>query len=84
MKRELGWEPTIRTPELVRIMVDADTNLLDDEQPGALYASTSDRLAQPKPGHCLSTNRPKSIVGLTFTGSSEFRVGEFPGGQDHA
>ncbi|MGY1711367.1 GDP-mannose 4,6-dehydratase [Geodermatophilus sp. SYSU D00758] len=35
-KRELGWEPTVRTPELVRIMVDADIRLLDDERAGRL------------------------------------------------
>jgi GDPmannose 4,6-dehydratase len=33
-KRELEWEPKVRTPELVKIMVDADIQLLDDERSG--------------------------------------------------
>jgi GDPmannose 4,6-dehydratase len=33
-KRELDWEPKVRTPELVKIMVDADIQLLDDERSG--------------------------------------------------
>ena len=33
-KKELGWEPTVRTPELVKIMVDADIQQLDDELSG--------------------------------------------------
>jgi GDPmannose 4,6-dehydratase len=33
-KRELGWEPKVLTPELVKIMVDADIQLLDDERSG--------------------------------------------------
>jgi GDPmannose 4,6-dehydratase len=32
----LGWEPKVRTPELVKIMVDADIKLLDDERSGRL------------------------------------------------
>ena len=35
-KDVLGWEPQVRTPELVRIMVDADIKLLDDERSGRL------------------------------------------------
>jgi GDPmannose 4,6-dehydratase len=35
-KDVLGWEPTVRTPELVKIMVDADIKLLDDERSGRL------------------------------------------------
>jgi GDPmannose 4,6-dehydratase len=35
-KRELGWEPKVRFEELVRIMVDADVQLLDDELSGRL------------------------------------------------
>jgi GDPmannose 4,6-dehydratase len=34
-KKGLGWEPKIRFPELVRIMVDADLALLKATQPGA-------------------------------------------------
>jgi GDPmannose 4,6-dehydratase len=33
-KNELGWEPKVKTPELARIMVDADIELLDDERSG--------------------------------------------------
>jgi GDPmannose 4,6-dehydratase len=33
---ELGWEPKVFTPELARIMVDADIQLLDDELAGRL------------------------------------------------
>src|ERR671926_841257 len=33
-KNELGWEPTVKAPELARIMVDADIKLLDDERSG--------------------------------------------------
>jgi len=32
----LGWEPTVRTPELVHVMVDADVRLLEDERAGRL------------------------------------------------
>ena len=32
----LGWEPKVKTPELVKIMVDADIKLLDDERSGRL------------------------------------------------
>jgi GDPmannose 4,6-dehydratase len=35
-KDVLGWEPKVRTPELVKIMVDADIKLLDDERSGRL------------------------------------------------
>jgi GDPmannose 4,6-dehydratase len=35
-KTLLDWEPTVRTPELARIMVDADIQLLDDELAGRL------------------------------------------------
>lgn len=35
-KSELGWEPKVLTPELVRIMVDADVKALDDELSGRL------------------------------------------------
>lgn len=33
-QRELGWQPSVLTPELVKIMVDADIKLLDDERSG--------------------------------------------------
>jgi GDPmannose 4,6-dehydratase len=33
-KKELGWEPSVFTPQLVKIMVDADIKLLDDERSG--------------------------------------------------
>src|SRR6476661_5841542 len=33
-KDVLGWEPKVLTPDLVRIMVDADVRLLDDERAG--------------------------------------------------
>src|SRR5215213_2714298 len=35
-KKELGWEPKVLTPDLVKIMVDADIQLLDDERSGRL------------------------------------------------
>ena len=35
-KRLLGWEPQVRFSELVRIMVDADVQRLDDERSGRL------------------------------------------------
>jgi len=35
-RRELGWSPKTRFTELVRIMVDADVRLLDDEMSGRL------------------------------------------------
>src|SRR3954470_22083415 len=35
-KSELGGEPKVLTPELVKIMVDADVKLLDDERSGRL------------------------------------------------
>jgi GDPmannose 4,6-dehydratase len=33
-ERELGWRPTVRAPELVKLMVDADVQLLEDELSG--------------------------------------------------
>ena len=33
-KNELGWKPKILTPDLIKIMVDADVQLLDDELSG--------------------------------------------------
>jgi GDPmannose 4,6-dehydratase len=33
-EQALGWRPTIRTPELVTLMVDADVQLLEDELSG--------------------------------------------------
>jgi len=33
-RSELGWEPTVFTPELARIMVDADAHLLEDALSG--------------------------------------------------
>jgi GDPmannose 4,6-dehydratase len=33
-KRELDWEPRILTPDLVRIMVDADVKQLEDQMAG--------------------------------------------------
>jgi GDPmannose 4,6-dehydratase len=35
-KEILGWEPKVRTPELVKIMVDADIKQLDDERSGRM------------------------------------------------
>jgi GDPmannose 4,6-dehydratase len=35
-RKALGWRPTVRFPELVRLMVDADTKLLQDELSGRL------------------------------------------------
>jgi GDPmannose 4,6-dehydratase len=35
-REKLGWEPRTRFPELVRIMVDADVKMLDDELAGRL------------------------------------------------
>jgi GDPmannose 4,6-dehydratase len=35
-RRLLGWQPTVRTPELAQIMVDADVRQLDDELSGRL------------------------------------------------
>jgi GDPmannose 4,6-dehydratase len=37
-KRMLGWTPTVRFPELVALMVDADIQLLEDELAGRLVA----------------------------------------------
>ncbi len=33
-ERDLGWRPTVRTPELARLMVDADIALLADQLAG--------------------------------------------------
>jgi len=35
-RRVLGWQPSVHTPELARIMVDADVRQLDDELSGRL------------------------------------------------
>jgi GDPmannose 4,6-dehydratase len=35
-KKDLGWEPGVRTPELVKIMVAADIKLLENERSGRL------------------------------------------------
>ena len=39
----IGWEPKVRFDELVRIMVDADIKLLDDEMSGRLVRQERDR-----------------------------------------
>ncbi|HEX2058397.1 MAG TPA: GDP-mannose 4,6-dehydratase [Actinomycetota bacterium] len=41
-KKTLGWEPKVRFPELVRIMVDADVQLLEDELAGRLVRQDRD------------------------------------------
>ena len=41
-KRELGWEPKTTFAELVRIMVDADVQLLNDELSGKLVRQDQD------------------------------------------
>jgi GDPmannose 4,6-dehydratase len=41
-KELLGWEPTVRFPELVRLMVDADVQQLDDELAGRLVGQDRD------------------------------------------
>ncbi len=41
-KRLLGWEPRVRFEELVRLMVDADVQLLDDELSGRLVRQDRD------------------------------------------
>ena len=38
----LGWEPTVRFPELVRLMVDADVQQLEDELAGRLVGQDRD------------------------------------------
>ena len=38
----LAWEPTVTFSELVRIMVDADVKLLEDELAGRLVRLSSD------------------------------------------
>jgi GDPmannose 4,6-dehydratase len=35
-KEQLGWKPKVLTPDLVKIMVDADMQQLDDELSGRL------------------------------------------------
>jgi GDPmannose 4,6-dehydratase len=42
-KRILAWEPTVRFPDLVALMVDADIQLLEDELAGRLVAVDRDR-----------------------------------------
>lgn len=37
-ERILGWKPSVRFPELVALMVDADIQLLEDERSGRLVA----------------------------------------------
>jgi GDPmannose 4,6-dehydratase len=41
-RSELGWEPKVRFAELVRLMVDADTQLLEDELAGRLVRQDRD------------------------------------------
>lgn len=41
-RRVLGWEPRVRFDELVRIMVEADVQLLDDELSGRLVRQDRD------------------------------------------
>jgi GDPmannose 4,6-dehydratase len=41
-RTQLGWEPTVKFAELVRIMVDADVKLLEDELAGRLVRVSSD------------------------------------------
>jgi GDPmannose 4,6-dehydratase len=41
-RKVLGWEPKVRFPELVRIMVDADVKLLEDELAGRLVRQDRD------------------------------------------
>src|ERR1051326_3606248 len=42
-KKVLGWEPTVRFPELVALMVDADIQLLEDELAGRTVGVDQDR-----------------------------------------
>ena len=42
-KRVLGWEPKTRFEELVRLMVDADVQLLEDELAGRLVRLDRDQ-----------------------------------------
>jgi GDPmannose 4,6-dehydratase len=39
-KRQLGWEPKTTFPELVRLMVEADTQLLKDHREGKILVAT--------------------------------------------
>jgi GDPmannose 4,6-dehydratase len=41
-RAQLGWEPTVKFAELVRIMVEADVKLLEDELAGRLVRVSSD------------------------------------------
>ncbi|MDQ3915869.1 MAG: GDP-mannose 4,6-dehydratase [Actinomycetota bacterium] len=41
-KELLGWEPTVRFPELVRLMVEADVQQLEDELAGRLVGQDRD------------------------------------------
>jgi GDPmannose 4,6-dehydratase len=41
-REELGWEPTVRFEELVRIMVDADVQMLDDQLAGRVSRFSHD------------------------------------------
>jgi GDPmannose 4,6-dehydratase len=43
-KRVLGWEPKVRFEELVRMMVEADVALLDDELSGRLVRADREQL----------------------------------------
>ena len=40
-RRALGWEPSVTFEELVRLMVDADVKLLDDQLAGRAVRLTS-------------------------------------------
>jgi GDPmannose 4,6-dehydratase len=42
-ERVLGWRPTVKFPELVALMVDADVQLLEDELAGRLVGVDRDR-----------------------------------------
>ena len=48
--RVLGWEPKVRTPELVKIMVDADIKLLDDERSGRSVGQEGGIAREEQPG----------------------------------
>ena len=41
VKARIGWEPQVRFPELVRILVDADTDLLDEQMARGELANES-------------------------------------------
>ncbi len=42
-KELLGWEPRVRFDELVRIMVDADVKLLEDQMSGRMIRADRER-----------------------------------------